>query len=155
MSHSPETPPRMTIGLVAHDGQKRAMGQWVAANATVLGHHALVATGTTARVLKEQNPTFDITGLKSGPFGGDQQLGALIAEGHLDCLIFFVDPMEPQPHDVDVKALIRLAQVHEIPAACNRATADLMITSPLFGVLRAGSFPPAEERFAVYANRKV
>lgn len=122
----------MTIGLVAHDRMKPALGEWAALNSGRLAHHRIVATGTTGKMLGEAAPELAVTSLKSGPFGGDQQLGSMIAGGELDALIFFQDVMTAQPHDVDVKALIRLSVLYELPIACNRVSADLMITSPLF-----------------------
>ena len=134
-----------TIGLVAHDNRKRDLIEWVDWNSPILLQHRLVCTGTTGRLVEEslkarlartqdQTPVPEITRLKSGPLGGDQQLGAMIAEGRIDVIIFFWDPMEPHPHDVDVKALLRIAVVHNIPVACNRATADFLFSSPLMQV---------------------
>jgi methylglyoxal synthase len=125
------------IALVAHDNRKKDLMEWVEWNSSVLLEHNLICTGTTGSLVetllkkKEKIKTFEITKLKSGPLGGDQQLGALISEGRIDFIIFFWDPMEPQPHDVDVKALLRIAVVYNIPIACNRSTADFMISSPL------------------------
>ena len=126
------------IALVAHDNRKKDLVEWVEYNyKTLLGHH-LICTGTTGRLVEEtllnkleddEKITFDIVKLKSGPLGGDQQLGALISEGMIDLLIFFWDPMQPQPHDVDVKALLRITVVYNIPTACNRSTADFLISS--------------------------
>jgi methylglyoxal synthase len=115
-----------TIGLVAHDDRKAALVEWARAHAAFLADKTLYATGTTGGRVLEALPDLNLTRLKSGPLGGDQQLGALIAEGRLDVLIFFVDPLSPQPHDVDVKALIRMATLADIPFACNPATADLI-----------------------------
>ena len=119
--------PRPTLGLVAHDDKKAEMAAFVAAHAGVLGTLDLVATGTTGARIMERCPELHVTRLKSGPLGGDQQLGAMIAEGRLDALIFLVDPLSPHPHDVDVKALTRLAVVYDIPMALNRATAERLI----------------------------
>lgn len=120
------------IGLVAHDARKQDLTEWVRFNAGTLSAHDLYATGTTGSLLMKACPELHITCLKSGPLGGDQQLGALIAEGRLDALFFFIDPMTSQPHDVDVKALMRLSTVYNIVMAMTRSTADYVINSPLF-----------------------
>ena len=122
--------PRKKIGLVAHDNKKPDLIEWARYNLRLLAAHDLVATGTTGTLLADEL-NVDVRRLQSGPLGGDQQLGALIADGEIDFLVFFWDPLEPQPHDTDVKALLRLAVVWNIPVACNRATADFMISSPL------------------------
>jgi methylglyoxal synthase len=124
------TSPRKRIGLVAHDNKKPDLIAWARFNQDLLTAHDLVATGTTGSLLEDELGV-DVVKLQSGPLGGDQQLGALIADGEVDFLVFFWDPLEPQPHDPDVKALLRLAVVWNIPVACNRASADLMISSPL------------------------
>ena len=120
------------IALVAHDAKKDELIHWVRANEEVLRTHKLWATGTTGRRLQEACPSLDITPLKSGPLGGDQQIGARIAEGELNVLIFFTDALSPHPHDADVRALTRMASLYNVAMATNRATADFMITSPLF-----------------------
>ena len=118
------------IALVAHDNKKRDLVEWAKYNRVLLAHHKVYATGTTGKLL-EKELGFAVTGLQSGPLGGDQQIGAKIVEGNIDFLIFFWDPLEPMPHDPDVKALLRMAVVWNIPIACNRASADFMISSPL------------------------
>lgn len=118
------------IALVAHDNKKADLIDWVYYNRTALTRHELFATGTTGKLLEEKL-NYPVKKLLSGPLGGDQQLGAMIAEGKLDMMIFFWDPMEPQPHDSDVKALIRLAVAWNILIACNRTTADFILTSVL------------------------
>lgn len=118
------------IALVAHDNKKRDLIEWARYNRDLLAHHVIYATGSTGEVV-EQALGVPVHKLQSGPLGGDQQVGAKIAEGEIDFLIFFWDPLEPLPHDPDVKALLRLAVVWNIPTACNRASADFMISSPL------------------------
>lgn len=134
-----------TIALVAHDNRKRDLIEWVRFNRGTLENYRLICTGTTGRLVQEALEAYEsdsvpvsepknlnITRLKSGPLGGDQQLGALIAEGEIDMIVFFWDPMQQQPHDVDVKALLRISNLYNIPTACNRSTADFLISSPLF-----------------------
>jgi len=118
------------IALVAHDNKKDDLLEWARFNEESLAQHVVYATGTTGKLL-EQALNIDIVTLQSGPLGGDQQIGAKIAEGEINFVVFFWDPLEPQPHDVDVKALLRIAVVWNIPIACNRASADFMFSSPL------------------------
>lgn len=151
-----------SIALVAHDNRKRDLIEWVSWNHTILAGHKLVCTGTTGRLVEEALARKSaeakdgaaapaIRKLKSGPLGGDQQLGALISEGKIDIVIFFWDPMEPHPHDVDVKALLRIAVVYNIPIACTRSTADFLISSPLM----TQPYAPASTDYAAYTERKV
>jgi methylglyoxal synthase len=126
----PARPGPRRIALIAHDNKKRDMREWARFNRALLVEHALFATATTGRILQDELG-LDVTCFRSGPYGGDQQIGARIAEGEIDLLVFFWDPLEPHPHDPDVKALLRVAVVCNIPVACNRATADFMISSPL------------------------
>ncbi len=119
----------LQLALVAHDAKKAEMADFVAAHHDIVREFDLFATGTTGARIVERCPELSITRLKSGPLGGDQQIGAMIAEGRIDALIFFVDPLSPHPHDVDVKALTRLALVYDIPMALNRATAERVIGS--------------------------
>ncbi len=144
----PVLEPRKTIGLVAHDNKKADLIDWCRYNRLFLVLHDLVATGTTGTLLEEELGV-GIVKLQSGPLGGDQQLGAMIAQGEIDFLVFFWDPLEAQPHDPDVKALIRLAVVWNIPVACNRATADFLISSPLMTTGYVRAMPD----FDTYLNR--
>ena len=153
---------RMTIALVAHDNMKRDLAEWVAWNWESLLTHRLVCTGTTGRIVAETlmarrskeaaNARFDITMLKSGPLGGDQQLGAMIASGEIDMLIFFWDPMSAQPHDVDVKALLRLATLYNVPTAINRSSADFIISSKLMAEV---DYKPVIKDYTAYIERIV
>lgn len=136
------------IALVAHDHKKQAMLSWAETNKEKLQAHILYATGTTGKIL-EKALNMKIEKLKSGPLGGDQQIGALIADQQIDILFFFWDPLEPQPHDPDVKALLRLAVVWNIPVASNIASADFLINSPLF----EGSYIREVPDFTDYLNR--
>lgn len=118
------------IALIAHDGKKQELIEWCAANQDVLKNHFLCGTGTTARMVTDRTG-LPVKGYNSGPLGGDQQIGAKIVEGKIDFVVFFSDPLEAQPHDPDVKALLRIAQVYDIPIANNKATADFLINSSL------------------------
>lgn len=118
------------IALIAHDNKKAAILEWARFNRDLLSRHLLYATGTTGHIIATELD-LEISRFASGPLGGDQQVGSKIVEGGLDFIIFFWDPLESQPHDVDVKALLRIAVVYNIPVACNRSTADFLISSPL------------------------
>lgn len=120
------------IALIAHDGKKKDLIQWCDLNKDILKNHFLCGTGTTARMITDKTE-LPVKGFNSGPLGGDQQIGAKVVEGKVDFIIFFSDPLEAQPHDPDVKALLRIAQVYDIPMANNKATADFLITSSLLG----------------------
>ncbi|MCM2266257.1 MAG: methylglyoxal synthase [Elusimicrobiales bacterium] len=120
------------IALVAHDNKKADMLDWVRYNKGTLGKHLLYATGTTGKMIEDETG-IHVNRLHSGPLGGDLQIGAKISEGDIDVLVFFWDPLEPQPHDPDVKALLRIAVVWNIPVACNLSSADYLISSPLIG----------------------
>ncbi|MBB5753889.1 methylglyoxal synthase [Prosthecomicrobium pneumaticum] len=120
----------MALALVAHDQKKAEMVTFCREHAATLERFPLYATGTTGGMILEVLPQLALTRLKSGPLGGDQQIGGLIADGRIDALIFFVDPLTPMPHDVDVKALTRLALVYDIPMALNRRTAELLLADP-------------------------
>jgi methylglyoxal synthase len=130
MAAAVEIAPRKRIALVAHDHKKQDLLEWAGYNRELLARHDLLATGTTGKLLEDALKV-PIVKLQSGPLGGDLQIGSKITEGEIDFVIFFWDPLEPQPHDVDVKALLRIAVVHNVPIACNRATADFLLSSPL------------------------
>ena len=154
----PETPitpipigSRKRIALVAHDHKKKDLLEWAQYNRDLLVQHELCATGTTGTLLELALDT-KIQKLRSGPLGGDQQIGAKIAEGDIDFILFFWDPLEPQPHDPDVKALLRLAVVWNIPVACNRATADFMISSPLMSTSYERILPDFEPHINRFAD---
>jgi methylglyoxal synthase len=123
-------PTRRRLALIAHDNCKAELLEWARFNRGTLVGHELYATGTTGALLSA-DLDLPVTRFASGPLGGDQQVGAAIVEGRIDFVIFFWDPLEPQPHDVDVKALLRVAVVHNVPIACNRSTADFLLSSPL------------------------
>jgi methylglyoxal synthase len=135
---------------VAHDNKKRDIIEWAIFNKIFLAKHELLATGTTGKLLEEQLDR-PVLKLLSGPLGGDMQIGALIAEGKVDVLIFFWDPMEAQPHDPDIKALLRLSVVWNIPFACDRATADFLMTSPLM----QDDYERTLTDYSVYLKRKI
>ena len=151
---------KKNIAIVAHDNRKKDIMEWVSFNWKELAQHDLICTGTTGMLVEEtliekcaENgvvpPT--VKRLKSGPLGGDQQLGALIVDGKVDILIFFWDPMQPQPHDVDVKALLRITVLYNIPTASNRSTADFIISSELFHE----SYQPKLKDYTGYISRDV
>lgn len=148
------------IGLVAHDNRKKDLVDWVKWNFNSLKNHQLYCTGTTGKLVEEalyekielhEKTGIKITKLKSGPLGGDQQLGALISEGKIDILIFLWDPMQAQPHDVDVKALLRLAVLYNVPTACNRSTADFIISSDIF----EKDYKPELKDYSSYIHRNI
>lgn len=150
MSPTEPMPARKRIALVAHDHQKADLLDWARYNRDALAEHHVVATGTTGRMLADALD-LPVERLRSGPLGGDQQLGARIAEGAVDVLIFFWDPLEPAPHDPDVKALLRIAVVWNIPVACNRASADFVFASPLM----SGTYDRAVPDYEAYTARSV
>ncbi len=129
-------PARHRIALIAHDQRKDDLLEWAMFNRELLAGHQLIATATTGGLLSDRLG-LPITSLHSGPLGGDMQIGAMVVQGEVDVLIFFWDPLEPQPHEPDVKALLRVAVVWNIPVACNRASADHIISSPLLALPRA------------------
>ncbi|MGB3182549.1 MAG: methylglyoxal synthase [Cyclobacteriaceae bacterium] len=140
-----------TIALVAHDNKKADLLEWSIHNKSILKEFELVATGTTGRLISEKT-SLPVRCLRSGPLGGDQQLGAMIAEQQIDLLVFFWDPLEPQPHDPDVKALLRIAVVWNLPVACNRTTADMLIVSP---IMNDYAYERRLPDFESYNNRKL
>ena len=145
-----------TVALVAHDNRKADLMEWVAYNASKLAKHHLICTGTTGKMVEEtlkgkDKSPLSLTKLKSGPLGGDMQLAALITEGKVDIVVFLWDPMQPQPHDVDVKALLRITVLYNVPTACNRATADFLIDSPHFET----AYIKTLEEYSQYINRSI
>jgi len=152
---------KKTLALVAHDNRKRELVEWVAWNSEALSHHDIICTGTTGKLIEEtlkkksdsleDGLEFNITLLKSGPLGGDQQLGSLIVDGKIDMMVFFWDPMQQQAHDVDVKALLRITVLYNIPTACNRSTADFLISSALFDL----DYHPKPMNVEDYLNRPI
>jgi methylglyoxal synthase len=141
---------RKRIALVAHDNKKQDLIEWAKFNKGNLGNHEIYATGTTGKFV-ETELGLKVNRLQSGPLGGDQQIGAKISENQIDVLIFFWDPLEPQPHDPDVKALLRIAVVWNIPIACNRASADFIFSSPLM----KEEYPRIVLDYNDYLNRNV
>lgn len=141
---------RKRIAMVAHDNRKHDLIDWAQYNKVLLSKHEIIATGTTGALLETQLDR-PVKKMLSGPLGGDQQIGSMIAEGQIDVLIFFWDPMEAQPHDPDIKALLRLAVAWNIPIACDRSTADFLFTSPLMHEDYTASVPD----YSVYLTRKV
>ncbi len=148
------------IGIVAHDNRKKDIMEWVEWNNDILSGHKLICTGTTGKLVEEvmhknlkkgEKLAHEIIRLKSGPLGGDQQLGAMIVNGEIDMLIFFWDPMQAQPHDVDVKALLRITVLYNIPTACNRSSADFMISSELM----FHKYIPIVKDYSEYINRSI
>jgi methylglyoxal synthase len=138
------------IALIAHDNKKKDLIEWATYNKKALAKHKLVATGTTGKLIEEALDR-KITKVLSGPLGGDQQIGAMIATGDIDMIFFFFDPMEAQPHDSDIKALLRLAVAWNLPMACDRTTADFLVTSPFM----QGEYQYELPNYVNYLNRKV
>lgn len=139
---------KKNIALVAHDNKKKELVAWAIDKSELMANCGIYATGTTGRLI-EAALNRPVTRLLSGPLGGDQQLGAKIAEGEVQLLIFFWDPLEPQPHDPDIKALLRIAALYNIPVACNKASADYMIHSPLLH----SEYVPNDPDFSIYTSR--
>ena len=141
---------KKTIALVAHDNKKKELVEWTKYNVERMSAFEIYATGATAQII-EKEVDVKVNRLQSGPLGGDQQIGALITEGRVDMLIFFWDPLEPLPHDPDIKALLRLAVLWNIPMACNRTTADFLFSSPLL----TSDYQRKMPNFDSYLNRKI
>ena len=141
------------IALVAHDNKKEELFEWAKFNCKLLSQHSLYATGATGQLL-ESRLGLNVTQLESGPLGGDQLIGSRISEGQIDFVIFFSDPLEPQPHDPDVKALLRIAVVWNVPVACNRASADFLISSPLMSTGYERRVPDYSKYRALLAVRE-
>ncbi len=140
------------IALIAHDNRKEDLVAWTKANKEVLSHHFLCGTGTTAKLISEETG-LPVTGLRSGPLGGDQQVGSRIAEGAIDFMIFFWDPLAAQPHDPDVKALLRIAVLYDIPVAMNQSTADFLFSSALMDTEYSRKIIDYEKRLKQRAKR--
>ena len=149
---------KKNIALVAHDNRKKEMLEWVEWNRNNLKKHNIICTGTTGKYLEkvfskedDKKDKINITKLNSGALGGDQQMGAMIVDGKIDLMVFLWDPMQPQPHDVDVKALLRITVLYNLPTACNRSTADFLISSPFFNE----DYNPDLMDVNEYKNRKI
>jgi methylglyoxal synthase len=142
------------IALIAHDNKKEELFEWAKGNCKLLAEHSLFATGATGQLLKSRLG-LNLTQLQSGALGGDQQIGSRISEGQIDFVVFFSDPLEPQPHDADIKALLRIAVVWNIPVACNRASADFIISSPLMSTVYERKVPDYSKYRALPAARAV
>lgn len=141
---------KRNIALIAHDNRKKDLVEWALHNKEILNKHRIFATGTTGKLIAEV--LNDVTRLRSGPLGGDQQIGSMIAEEKIDFMIFFWDPMTSLPHDVDVKALLRMTVLYNVPTACNRSTADFLITSGLFS---DEDYKPLLKDYSVYLERDI
>lgn len=139
-----------TVALIAHDNKKKELVEWIAFNKESMKQCNLIATGTTGRLI-HQETGLQVKQLQSGPLGGDQQIGSLIVDGKVDVLIFFWDPLEPLPHDQDIKALLRIAVVWNIPVACNRSTADYLFASPLL----FGDYKRSIPDYTAYRKREL
>lgn len=146
---------RLTIALVAHDHRKADMVEWAVYNAELLSHHKLVCTGTTGGLIKnafeQKGISADIVCMHSGPLGGDAEIAALVVRNEVDLAIFLIDDLNPQPHEADIQMLLRQCRVHNVPIACNRYSADLMITSPLWD---DDSYKPSSPRYIPFERQK-